>query len=123
MMAEEIRTCYNSYQAHWAKYLILGHHKKSNNMRSLNEILNDPNTNLIDVREPGEVAEVSINRAVNIPMGDVPDNIDRIKEMKGDIVVFCRSGARSENVKQFLKQNGIEATNAGGYADVQVHLM
>ncbi len=92
-------------------------------MRSLNELINDPTTNLIDVREPAEVAEVSIDRATNIPMGDVPDNLDRIKEMKGDIVVFCRSGARSENVKQFLKQNGIEATNAGGYADVQVHLM
>lgn len=93
-------------------------------MRPLNEIINDPNAILIDVREPYEVAEVSVNRAINIPMGDVMDNMDKIKGMEGDIVVFCRSGARSENVVQFLKQNGIEqVTNGGGYADVQTHLM
>lgn len=93
-------------------------------MRPLNEVLNDPKTNLIDVREPAEVEEVSIDGATNIPMGDVPDSLDKIKEMEGDIVVFCRSGARSENVKQFLKQNGIEnVINAGGFSDVQVHRM
>lgn len=93
-------------------------------MRPLNEIINDPKTNLIDVREPYEVDEESVEGAENIPMGDVPDNIDRFKAMEGDIVVFCRSGARSENVKQFLNQNGIDnVINAGGYADVQVHKM
>lgn len=93
-------------------------------MKPLNEILNDPKTHLIDVREPGEVEQVSVEGAQNIPMGDVPSRLDEFREMEGEIVVFCRSGARSEQVKQFLKQNGIDnVINAGGYADVQLHRM
>lgn len=89
-------------------------------MKPLNELVNDNNTNLIDVRNPEEVQEVSVEGATNIPLHTIPDRVEDFKEMDGPIVVFCRSGARSEQAKMFLQQNGVEdVTNAGGYADVQ----
>jgi rhodanese-related sulfurtransferase len=49
----------------------------------------------------------------------VPANLDRFKEAKGAVVVFCRSGGRSENAKNWLLQNGVkDVHNAGGYPSV-----
>ncbi|MDZ7848224.1 MAG: rhodanese-like domain-containing protein [Owenweeksia sp.] len=93
-------------------------------MNGLNEIIRNPETRLIDVRTPAEVNEIGVDRAENIPMDQVPQRLDEFKEMKGDIVLFCRSGARSDRVMQFLKQNGMNNVhNAGGYSDVKMHLM
>ena len=89
-------------------------------MKSLSELINDPATHLIDVREPYEVDEVSVEGATNIPMGEIADELEKFKSMEGNIVVFCRSGGRSASVMQFLQQNGVEnVSNGGGYPDVQ----
>lgn len=89
-------------------------------MKTLNEIVKEDNANLIDVRNPEELREVSVEGATNIPLHTIPDRVQDFKEMDGPIVVFCRSGARSEQAKMFLQQNGVEdVTNGGGYADVQ----
>ena len=88
-------------------------------MKGLEEIINDSNTHLIDVREPYEVAEVSVDGATNIPMGNVSEELENFKSMEGNIVVFCKSGGRSASVAQFLKQNGVQNVfNGGGYPDV-----
>lgn len=91
-------------------------------MKSLSELINDPATHLIDVREPYEVDEVSVDGAENIPMGDVADELEKFKSMEGNIVVFCRSGGRSASVAQFLKQNGVDnVVDGGGYPDILSH--
>lgn len=92
--------------------------------QSVADLINDPNTNLIDVRTPAEVAEVSIEGAVNIPLDQIPDRLDEFKSMEGPIVLFCRSGNRSGNAMGWLSQQGLDNLhNAGGYADVQIHKM
>lgn len=85
----------------------------------MQELINNPKTFLVDVREPAEVAEVAVPGAVNIPLGTLPDNLDQFKNAEGAVVVFCRSGGRSENAKNWLKQNGVtDVHNGGGYPDV-----
>lgn len=92
-------------------------------MRPISDIIKDPASHLVDVRSPAEVEEINIAGAENIPMDEVPERIEHFKNLDGDIVVFCRSGARSESVMQYLKQNGVlNVVNGGGYADVQNHL-
>ena len=91
-------------------------------MKSMEELINSPETHLIDVREPYEVAEVSVEGAENIPMGDISDQLDKFRDMDGNIVVFCKSGGRSATVTQFLKQNGIDnVVDGGGYPDILAH--
>ncbi len=85
----------------------------------MQDLINDPKTFLVDVRTEGEVAEVSVPGAINIPLDQVPANLDQFKNAEGPVVVFCRSGARSENAKNWLIQNGVkEVHNAGGYPTV-----
>jgi rhodanese-related sulfurtransferase len=61
---------------------------------------------IIDVREPHEYALSNIN-GVHIPLGNLPSAIDSLPEDKNqEIIVHCRSGARSANAAAFLRQQG-----------------
>ncbi|HEY2091748.1 MAG TPA: molybdopterin-synthase adenylyltransferase MoeB [Thermoanaerobaculia bacterium] len=61
---------------------------------------------LLDVREPHEWTTGHLENSIHIPMRDVPARLAEIPRDR-DVVVICRSGARSANVQQFLKANGI----------------
>jgi sulfur-carrier protein adenylyltransferase/sulfurtransferase len=62
---------------------------------------------LIDVREPfeWEIANLGEHGARLIPLGELPDRIDEI-DKAADIVVYCRSGARSASVARHLLAAG-----------------
>ena len=59
---------------------------------------------LLDVREPYEVQIAQIGGTV-IPQNDVPQRLAEIPRDR-EIVVHCRSGARSQRIAEFLKQSG-----------------
>lgn len=60
----------------------------------------------IDVREPNEYQEFNLGARL-IPLGNIAQIIDEYADHKDDeIVVHCRSGARSGAAKQFLVSNG-----------------
>jgi rhodanese-related sulfurtransferase len=59
---------------------------------------------LIDVREDHEV-EICAMGGEHIPMGNVMDNLDKISKTK-QVIVHCRSGARSGAICQALEKEG-----------------
>ena len=60
----------------------------------------------VDVREEWEYEEDNLG-ALNIPLGQLPHQLAQIDKYKNqEIVVHCRSGARSGNAKQFLETKG-----------------
>jgi len=69
---------------------------------------------LIDVRSPIEFQQGALEGAVNIPITSVQtltDNIDNSKP----VLLYCRTGARSEMVKKYLEQLGFnQVHNLGG---------
>jgi len=60
---------------------------------------------LLDVREPHEWNAGHLDGAIHIPMQQVPARIDEVPRDK-EVVVICRSGARSARVQQFLQSQG-----------------
>ena len=60
---------------------------------------------LLDVREPWEVAIASLPGALHIPLQQLPQ---RLKELSGDgqLVAMCKSGGRSRRAAQFLQSAG-----------------
>jgi molybdopterin/thiamine biosynthesis adenylyltransferase/rhodanese-related sulfurtransferase len=58
---------------------------------------------LIDVREPHEFDICNLNGEL-IPQGDIPASVDKIAKDK-QVVIHCRSGARSGNMVQWLEKN------------------
>ncbi|HET9183173.1 MAG TPA: rhodanese-like domain-containing protein [Candidatus Angelobacter sp.] len=74
--------------------------------------------NLIDVREPDEVAQGSIAGAVAMPRGQLEHKIDTITADKdAPIVCYCGGGGRSALAAQSLKRMGFKnvMSLAGGY--------
>lgn len=85
-------------------------------------VFKQENVNLIDVREPFEFAMGHAEGAVNVPLATVPDNIEMFRKMEGPVVVYCRSGMRSAQATQYLKNCGVpQAINAGGLDDVMYY--
>jgi adenylyltransferase/sulfurtransferase len=68
---------------------------------------------LLDVREPHEIDICKIEQSVVIPMGEVPDRLSEIPKDR-QVVVQCRSGARSAKITGFLKGHGYDAVNLAG---------
>ncbi|MBY5957029.1 rhodanese-like domain-containing protein [Membranicola marinus] len=61
---------------------------------------------LIDVREPFEYEEANIGGQL-IPLGDIADHLEELEKWKDEeIVLMCRSGARSGNAQKFLQAEG-----------------
>ena len=58
---------------------------------------------LLDCREPMEVEIASIAGAVNIPMSQIPARLEEL-DPEGEIVVFCHTGIRSQEVAGFLEE-------------------
>ena len=72
---------------------------------------------LLDVREDDEWDAGHAEGAHHVPMGDVPgrlDNLVRLADGPGELVVVCRSGHRSARVVAWLAQNGVDAVNLDG---------
>ncbi|MDP2176138.1 MAG: rhodanese-like domain-containing protein [Bacteroidota bacterium] len=62
--------------------------------------------NIIDVREPYEYDEANINGTL-VPLGDLQARIDDFDDLiDQEIIIHCRSGARSSAAKAFMVQNG-----------------
>ena len=77
--------------------------------------------NLIDVREQYEYDEFNLGGDL-IPLGTLPGKLEDLEDLKNEeVIVHCRSGARSGTAKMFLIQSGF--TNVrnllGGVLDWQ----
>lgn len=68
---------------------------------------------LVDVRSPLEFSTEKVQGSVNIPLDQIQNHLDKFKNKK-NIVVFCRSGARSSQAKSILEQNGFNNVTNGG---------
>ncbi len=61
---------------------------------------------LIDVRENWEYEETNLGGKL-IPLGELQGTIDDLDEwMEKEVVVHCKSGARSAAAKEFMIRNG-----------------
>jgi len=69
-------------------------------------LTNQENLTLIDVREEWEHQEANIG-GENIPMGLVPHRLDDLEQFKDqELIVYCKTGNRSGQVKSFLEDQG-----------------
>ncbi|MBK9272076.1 MAG: rhodanese-like domain-containing protein [Saprospiraceae bacterium] len=77
---------------------------------------------LVDVRTQAEFSAGTFKGAVNIPLDTLERNISKFKG-KENIIVFCRSGARSAQAKSILLQHGIQNVFNGGAWDELARLV
>ncbi|MCU0323924.1 MAG: rhodanese-like domain-containing protein [Spirosomaceae bacterium] len=62
--------------------------------------------NLIDVREDYEYEDDNLGGKL-IPLGTLLDNLEELEPLKDqEIIIHCRSGARSGRAKEYLNAQG-----------------
>jgi len=75
-------------------------------------LLDSGQVNILDVREPDELAICSLPKSINIPIMELEDKVDELNDNLVDsinpTVVICRSGGRSEMVAEFLIDLGFK---------------
>ena len=80
---------------------------------SYTELLTDE-TQVIDVREPDEVALGMVPEARHIPLGDIVDRVGELDATK-PVLLICRSGGRSGKAAEYLDGVGFnDVTNLTG---------
>jgi rhodanese-related sulfurtransferase len=65
---------------------------------------------LLDVRSPQEFQESHIKNSINIPLNQIPDNIEKIRQISKPILIICKLGPRAHKAQEFLAQNNIMNT-------------
>lgn len=68
---------------------------------------------LVDVRRADEYEAGHVPTARLVPLDSVPDRLDAFVS-DGDVLVICRSGARSLTACEFLVEQGVAAVNVSG---------
>jgi rhodanese-related sulfurtransferase len=79
------------------------------------EIAWSDSTVIVDVRTPGEFAEGHIEKSINIPVDEIANRIEQLKDYQV-IIIVCRSGSRSARAKSILENAGFtNIINGGGW--------
>ena len=73
---------------------------------------------IIDVRTPGEFMGGHVSGSKNVPLQEIQQRVSELKAMNKPLVLCCASGMRSAQATSFLKSQGIECENGGGWMRV-----
>jgi len=89
----------------------------------LNTLINSTETTplLLDVREPNEFEHCHITGSQLMPMRGIPDHLNELPKNDA-IVTICHHGMRSQQVAQYLTQQGFSnVTNLTGGVNAWAH--
>ena len=67
-------------------------------------LMDDDELIILDVREEKERSSGFINNDINIPMSQVKNKMGSLDKSK-NILVYCKSGTRSDQISGFLSKN------------------
>jgi len=72
-------------------------------------LMNNDKTVVVDTREASEFTAGHIKGAVNIPMSALKKRINELEKYKDkELLVYCRSGSRSNTACKVLRKDGFE---------------
>lgn len=85
----------------------------------LEKMLKEGRGTIVDVRTTKEFQAESLSESKNIPLTDLPDRLDDIRDMEYPILCCCDSGIRSSQAYGFISSKGIDCMHAGRLSDVR----
>ena len=79
-------------------------------------LMDDDELIILDVREEKERSSGFINNDINIPMSQVKNKMGSLDKSK-NILVYCKSGTRSDQISGFLSKNEFQNVSSlkGGF--------
>ncbi|MFD1096171.1 rhodanese-like domain-containing protein [Salegentibacter chungangensis] len=88
---------------------------------NIEKLIKEENASIVDVRTPQEFSGGHVSGSVNIPLQELQNRIDDLKQMKSPLILCCASGNRSGMAAQMLSNQGLECYNGGSWMDVNYY--
>ncbi|MFZ9587291.1 MAG: rhodanese-like domain-containing protein [Crocinitomicaceae bacterium] len=73
---------------------------------------------IIDVRTHAEYSGGHVAGSINIPLQEIANRVDEVKELPQPILFCCASGMRSGQATNYFKSIGVDCENGGGWMEV-----
>ena len=86
--------------------------------RTLNDILKEDNYIIIDVRTEEEYNAEHVKDSINIPYDEI--NKDTKLDKNKTILVYCKSGVRSNKAYTTLKNLGYDVVDLGAFDKIEL---
>jgi rhodanese-related sulfurtransferase len=87
------------------------------------KVLIDDGAIIIDVRSPAEFSAGNIENSINVPVGELINKLEYLKDKKQTIIVCCASGVRSGVAKQLLMAKSYQnVINGGGWSNLKAKI-
>ncbi|MBC3847492.1 rhodanese-like domain-containing protein [Winogradskyella echinorum] len=77
---------------------------------------------ILDVRTQREWDAGHIKNSIHIPLSELNNRVEEVKQLNKPIIACCASGVRSAKAAKFLNLNNIDAINGGGWISLQSKL-
>ncbi len=85
---------------------------------NIDQIIQENKGTIVDVRTPEEFNSRHVAGAINIPLQEIIQRVDELKNLKTPLILCCASGNRSGQAHHYLSQQGIDCHNGGSWLDV-----
>lgn len=85
---------------------------------NIEQLIKEKRGTIVDVRSYEEFQAGHAVDSVNIPLQEIPNRMDEMKNFATPLVLCCASGNRSGMAERFLAQYGLQCVNAGSWLDV-----
>ena len=83
------------------------------------QIIKGKNGTIVDVRTQAEYEGGHCAGSINIPLQEIPNKVEELKNLKAPLILCCASGNRSAQAHGYLVHQGIECCNGGAWYDVE----
>lgn len=88
---------------------------------NIEKIIREKQGTIVDVRTHQEFIGGNVPGSINIPLQEIPQRIEELKNLKAPLVLCCASGGRSGQANRYLAQQGINCYNGGSWLDVNYY--
>jgi rhodanese-related sulfurtransferase len=85
------------------------------------QIIKEKQGTIVDVRTTSEFMGGNVAGSINIPLQEIQQRMDELKNLNQPLVLCCASGNRSGQATDYLSQQGIECCNGGSWLDVNYY--
>jgi len=88
---------------------------------NIGNIIREKSGTVVDVRTFAEFMGGNVNHSINVPLQEIQQRLNELKQLKTPLILCCASGGRSAMATQFLSSQGIECINGGSWLNVNFY--
>lgn len=88
---------------------------------NIEKVIKERQGTIVDVRTAEEFLEGHVGNSINIPLHEIAERMEELKNLKTPLVLCCASGNRSEHAHLYLTQHGVNCCNGGSWVEVNYY--